>query len=225
MVKDDVVAKQDVSYVGAVGASGYTNLAAAVTTQGKNAANTLELLADDLVLAASVELNSAAQAFVVDYANGSFANGTTVAVANLPGYELTTNIADTVYTYVLVAASTPEAVDPGSNFTAQDYADGVAPVAVVTEEVEGVDTQLFVVKFRSTAADVTYTLMTTDDLTLTEDQWKGLGTGAATPVDFEAASAVSASAGELITLKAPMDDPVAFFKIRASFGGSPSSGD
>jgi hypothetical protein len=59
--------------------------------------------------------------------------------------------------------------------------------------------------------------MTTTDLTLTIDQWKGIGEvgEVATPVDYTDGNN---DAGDLITLTAPMTEDAAFFKIKASFG-------
>lgn len=112
--------------------------------------------------------------------------------------------------------SEPTPVDPGQSLDSVTDAD-VIPAGVVseTDDGTGVTTDYFVVNFRAPEAGVTYTLMVSTDLTLTEDQWKGVGTGAATAATGDG-TATSSAAGELITLKVPISGNAAFFKIKAS---------
>jgi len=107
-------------------------------------------------------------------------------------------------------------VDPGQSLDPVADAD-VIPAGVVseTDDGTGVTTDYFVVNFRAPEAGVTYTLMVSTDLTLTEEQWKGVGTGAATAATGDG-TATSSATGELITLKVPISGNAAFFKIKAS---------
>ena len=123
MVKDDIVAEQDVSYVAAVGQTAYTNIVDAVAAQGKNEANTLALLKQNVGLAESVPLTATTEKFVVDYTRGSFTNENP-AVSGLTGYEVTNVVAGNVTTYELVASkfpltityTTPEGIDAPATF-------------------------------------------------------------------------------------------------------------
>ena len=112
--------------------------------------------------------------------------------------------------------SEPTPVDPGQSLDSVTDAD-VIPAGVVseTDDGTGVTTDYFVVNFRAPEAGVTYTLMVSSDLTLTEEQWKGVGTGAATAATGDG-TATSSATGELITLKVPISGNAAFFKIKAS---------
>lgn len=107
-------------------------------------------------------------------------------------------------------------VGPGQSLDPVADAD-VIPAGVVseTDDGTGVTTDYFVVNFRAPEAGVTYTLMVSTDLTLTEEQWKGVGTGAATAATGDG-TATSSAVGELITLKVPISGNAAFFKIKAS---------
>ena len=63
-------------------------------------------------------------------------------------------------------------VDPGQSLRAADLEAGKVPAGVVseTDDGTGVTTDYFVVNFRAPEAGVTYTLMVSTDLTLTEDE-------------------------------------------------------
>ena len=125
------------------------------------------------------------------------------------------------WTATAAASVEPEAVDPGDSLDPVTDA-GVIPAGVVTETDPNTqeETQYFVVNFRAPQAGITYTLMTTTDLTLTTDQWKGIGEvgEVATKAAGDDAEKVSTEANELITLKTPMTGNAAFFKIKASVG-------
>ena len=84
MVKSDIVAEQDVSYVAAVGQTPYTDAEAAVTAQGKDPAKTMALLKRNVGIA-PVSLGATTEKFVVDYTKGSFTNDSP-AVSTLAGY-------------------------------------------------------------------------------------------------------------------------------------------
>jgi len=132
MVKDDIVAKQDVSYVAAVGQAAYTNIVDAVAAQGRNEANTLALLKQNVGLAEFVPLANTNQAFVVDYTRGSFTNENP-AVSTATGYSVkktvdaeneklaTYRLAPDVYDidYVLNLASATNAVANPTNYTVE----------------------------------------------------------------------------------------------------------
>ena len=132
------------------------------------------------------------------------AGGAVVATANLPAAS-----ADADYTAVYEQETPPvvvEAVNPGSGLLPTDV--GVKPIEVTDAG--------FVVHFRGTAG-VTYELLATTDLTLTEEQWKAL-----TPVDT--VDCTAQNEGDVLTLVAPIgeNDTVKFFKIGAS--ATPAAG-
>ena len=131
MVKDDIVAEQDVSYVAAVGGTPYTDAEAAVTAQGKNPANTMALLKQNVGIA-PVSLAATTEKFVVDYTLGSFTNDNP-AVSGVAGYDvkatpdgendkLVTYALDPVVypiDYVLALASATNAVANPTNYTVE----------------------------------------------------------------------------------------------------------
>ena len=131
MVKDDIVAEQDVSYVAAVGDTPYTDAADAVAAQAKDPNKTMELLKKNVAIA-PVPLANTDQAFVVDYTLGSFTNENP-AVSTAPGYsvkatpdaenaKLVTYALDPdVYDidYVLNLASATNAVANPTNYTVE----------------------------------------------------------------------------------------------------------
>ena len=220
MVKDTVVAKQDVSYAAAVSsvtaATGYTNAldaVAALSAADKAASNAVSvtLLAANVGGAVSLAIGDA-----VTVSNANFAGGPTFT-ASAGRLVSTTN--GTTQVWSAEAVSDPLPVDPGTALTVADLAGGVVPVGVetVVDEGTGDETRFFVVKFRAPEAGVTYTLMKSTVLTLTEEQWKGVGENAAVPVSAEGGSKTSAAVDELVTLKAVMSDEEAFFKVRATF--------
>ena len=98
MVKDDIVAVQDTSYVAAVGETPYTDGDAAVAAQGMDAAKTMALLKQNVAIA-PVTLGIG-DTFVVDYAKGSFTNDSP-AVSGVPGYAVKVAEAETVKSYAL----------------------------------------------------------------------------------------------------------------------------
>ena len=131
MVKSDIVAEQDVSYVAAVGATPYTDAEAAVTAQGKDPANTMALLKQNVGIA-PVSLAATTEKFVVDYTLGSFTNDSP-AVSGVAGYAVketvdaendklvTYELDPVVYPidYVLALASATNAVANPTNYTVE----------------------------------------------------------------------------------------------------------
>ena len=144
MVKSDIVAEQDVSYVAAVGETPYTDAEAAVTAQGKDPANTMALLKQNVGIA-PVSLGATTEKFVVDYTKGSFTNDSP-AVSTLAGYavketvdaendKLVTYGLDAIeyriaYDLALEGASLPEGYP--TNFTVETL-----PVALPVASREG----------------------------------------------------------------------------------------
>ena len=100
MVKGDIVAEHDVSYVAAIGQTPYTNIVDAVAAQGKDPAKILALLKDGVALDPAVSLDATAEKFVVDYARGSFTNAAP-AVSGVAGYQVTNIVSGTVTSYEL----------------------------------------------------------------------------------------------------------------------------
>jgi len=107
---------------------------------------------------------------------------------------------------VVVFDTTPPAVEPGEGLVDKD-----PPAIEVTADG-------FVVRFRTKKAGVTYTLLSSAELSRDDEAWK--------PVDAEKATWTSAAAaveadpdGELVALEAPIlpDQPVRFYRIRASW--------
>ena len=218
-VKSDVVAEYDVPYAAAVGDTPYMVGAEGVAAaDNMTGTNTLYLLENGII--GSVTLDDG-ETLVVDRTKGDDLG---LAVSAATGCELTSTTNGYVVTWTATAPASvdPEAVDPGDSLTAADLAKGVIPAGVVTETDPDTqeETQYFVVNFRAPQAGITYTLMTTTDLTLTTDQWKGIGEvgKVATKAAGDDAEKVSTEANKLITLKTPMTGNAAFFKIKASVG-------
>ncbi len=131
MVKDDIVAEQDVSYVAAVGETPYTDAEAAVTAQGKDPAKTMALLKQNVGIA-PVSLAATTEKFVVDYTLGSFTNDSP-AVSGVAGYDVKAtpdgeNAKHVTYAldpfvypidYVLALASATNAVANPTNYTVE----------------------------------------------------------------------------------------------------------
>ena len=216
-VKSDVVAEYDVPYAAAVGDTPYMVGAEGVAAADKTGTDTLYLLENGIT--GSVTLDDG-DILVVDRTKGDDLG---LAVSAATGCELSSTTNGTVVTWTATAAASvePEAVDPGDSLDPVTDA-GVIPAGVVTETDPNTqeETQYFVVNFRAPQAGITYTLMTTTDLTLTTDQWKGIGEvgEVATKAAGDDAEKVSTEANELITLKTPMTGNAAFFKIKASVG-------
>ncbi len=133
--------------------------------------------------------------------------------------------ANYVFSYVvgtLTVELTPPAVNPGQNLGEDDYANGDLPIEVTAAN--------FVVKFRTYTPGVTYQLVASEDLTISDEQWRGVAaSGNAVPVGSPSVSTEDAATavGEIITLSAPMGDgtpSTRFFKIRASVGTSSGNG-
>ncbi len=141
-----------------------------------------------------------------------YQTGTFSVAASTEGAVSNAVLVKIYFTDLNAAELTP--VDPGQSLDPVTDA-GVVPAGVVSETDGGVTTDYFVVNFRAPEAGVTYTLMVSTDLTLTEDQWKGVGPGAATAATGDG-TATSTAADELITLKVPISGNAAFFKIKAS---------
>ncbi|MBQ3811883.1 MAG: InlB B-repeat-containing protein, partial [Kiritimatiellae bacterium] len=104
MVKSDVVAEQDVSYVAAVGETPYTNIVealAAVTAADKAEANevTLSLLKANLDPGATTVALAAGEAVTVDATGGSFAGDAPFVAADAPTYKVVTTGTAPVLTY------------------------------------------------------------------------------------------------------------------------------
>ena len=216
-VKSAVVAEYDVPYAAAVGDTPYMVGAEGVAAADKTGTQTLYLLENGIT--GSVTLDEG-ETLVVDRTKGDDLG---LAVSAATGCELTSTTNGTVVTWTATAAASvePEAVNPGDSLDPDTDAD-VIPAGVVTETDPNTqeETQYFVVNFRAPQAGITYTLMTTTDLTLTTDQWKGIGEvgEVATKAAGDDAEKVSTEANELITLKTPMTGNAAFFKIKASVG-------
>ena len=99
MVKSDIVAEQDVSYVAAVDTTPYTEIGEALTAAGTAGEKTLALLKTGVALDPAVSLGSG-EKLVVDYAKGTFTNETPV-VSGVAGYDIKVTEAETVKTYEL----------------------------------------------------------------------------------------------------------------------------
>ena len=99
MVKSDIVAEQDVSYVAAVENTPYTAIGEALAAAGTAGEKTLALLKAGVPLDPAVSLGSG-EKLVVDYAKGSFTNETPV-VSGVAGYDVKVTEAETVKTYEL----------------------------------------------------------------------------------------------------------------------------
>ncbi|MBQ9727075.1 MAG: InlB B-repeat-containing protein, partial [Kiritimatiellae bacterium] len=141
MVTDDVVAEYDVSYAAAVGDTPYVEIADALAAQDKDPAKTLALLKKGVGLDAPVSLGAKSEAFVVDYAKGSFTNDTP-AVSGLAGYDVAATAGEGAVTnYALAAIVYPieYVLNGGANAAANtnEYTVETLPVALAAATREG----------------------------------------------------------------------------------------
>ena len=132
MVKDDVVAEYDISYVAAVDQAAYTNIVDALTAAGTAGEKMLALLKAGVPLDPAVSLGSG-EKLVVNYAKGTFTNDTPV-VSGVAGYDVKVTEAETVKTYELDAIVYPieYVLDGGENAAANtnEYTVETLPVAL-----------------------------------------------------------------------------------------------
>ena len=131
MVKSDIVAEQDVSYVAAVEDTPYTAIGEALAAAGTAGEKTLALLKAGVPLDPAVSLGSG-EKLVVDYAKGTFTNETPV-VSGVAGYDIKVTEAETVKTYELDPIVYPIAyvLDGGDNAASNTNEYTVATLPVV----------------------------------------------------------------------------------------------